>query len=161
MNHYLFRQLAFARACTLRAAAGLNEEQVLFQPEHFNNNIKWNLGHIYFANERFAYFLRGEAMHMPEGFAELFGTGSKPADWAGKQLPSLEELLELLQGQLERIERDVEASMKDSINPYTTSTGLTISTVEEALSFCLYHEAMHFDAIKAIKRSIGRMRLGS
>lgn len=154
MKHYLFKQLRFVRDNTMRQAAEIGDEQAAIVPEGFNNNIKWNLGHIYVVQEKFAFILTGETSNMPDRYLALFGPGTKPGDWEDN-VPPMRELTQLLANQTDRIEQALELRLKDQIEqPYTTSTGHTLSTVEELLSFCLYHEGMHFDAIKTIKRLI-------
>lgn len=85
---------------------------------------------------------------------ELFSTGTKPIDWGDKALLTIQGQIQLLKNQIDRIEQNLEGRLDDVIVPYTTSTGLTLSTLKELISFCLYHEGMHFDAIKSIKRMI-------
>ncbi|MGW6297332.1 DinB family protein [Peribacillus butanolivorans] len=46
MKNYIFKQLKFVRENTIRYVANMNDEKSLFIPVGFNNNIKWNLGHI-------------------------------------------------------------------------------------------------------------------
>ena len=90
---------------------------------------------------------------MPNNFSDLFSTGTKPTDWGEKVLPTISELIQLLEEQVDRIEQTLEFRLKEVIEkPFTTSTGLTLSTVEELLSFCLYHEGMHFATINSFKR---------
>jgi DinB superfamily len=153
MGNFIIKQLRFVRDNTIRQVKEIDETSSLFIPEGFNNHIKWNLGHIYLVQEKFAFQFIGEKMDMPNSFPELFSPGTYPANW-GEQVPSIQELIQLLEGQVDRIEGVLENKMKVAVGPYTTSTGLTLSTVEEFLSFCLYHEGMHFDAIKSIKRMI-------
>jgi hypothetical protein len=153
MGNFIIKQLRFVRDNTIRQVKEIDETSSLFIPEGFNNHIKWNLGHIFFVQEKFAFHFIGEKMEIPDSFPELFSPGTNPANW-GEQVPSIKELIQLLESQVDRIEGVLENKMKVAVGPYTTSTGLTLSTVEEFLSFCLYHEGMHFDAIKSIKRMI-------
>ncbi|HWL26030.1 MAG TPA: DinB family protein [Ureibacillus sp.] len=155
MNNYLLKQLRFVRENTINCVAEMNDEVSLFIPEGFNNNIKWNLGHIYVVQEKFAFYFIKEKMIMPNNFSELFTTGTKPTNWRDQVLPAIKELIQLLENQIDRIEQTLEFRLKEVIGtPFTTSTGLTLSTVEELLSFCLYHEGMHFATIKSYKRII-------
>ncbi|PAK37103.1 hypothetical protein CHI08_23535 [Peribacillus simplex] len=63
---------------------------------------------------------------------------------------------------MDRIEQTLEFRLKEVVEkPFTTSTGLTLSTVEELLSFCLYHEGMHFATIKSFKRIIRNERMNN
>ncbi|KKI92236.1 hypothetical protein WQ54_10465 [Bacillus sp. SA1-12] len=157
MGNVIFKQLRFARNCTLSDVKGINDQEALFIPAGFNNNIKWNLGHIYLIHERNAFYFIGEKMELPESFPALFAPGTKPAEWGEQQAPTVLELVQLLENQLDRIEGALESRLKEAVKqPYTTSRGLTLSTVEEFITFCLYHEGMHFDAIKMIKRMMQR-----
>ncbi|WP_371748547.1 DinB family protein [Peribacillus frigoritolerans] len=77
-------------------------------------------------------------------------TGTKPTDWGEKVLPMISELIQSLEKQVDRIEQKLEFRLKEVIEkPFTTSKGLNLSTVEELLSFCLYHEGMHFATINS------------
>ncbi|WP_062051115.1 DinB family protein [Bacillus sp. JCM 19034] len=154
MEHYLFKQLQFVRENTLSQVAGMKEAESRFIPKGFNNNVKWNLGHVYVVNEKFCFELAGGEAHLHNEFVTLFGTGTMPTEWGNQELPTIDELIQLLSNQLNRTEQYLEGRLDDEIQPYTTSTGLTLSTVKELISFCLYHEGMHFDAIKSINRMI-------
>ncbi|MGG4094336.1 DinB family protein [Paenibacillus lautus] len=115
-----------------------------------NNHVKWNMGQVLFTLERFAFGVNGETMHLPEHYTELFRTGSKPREISASW-PSMIELIELLEGQVQRIEHRYRAHLHETVlSPYTTSKGLKLTRVEEFLSFCLYHEGMHFDKMKSI-----------
>lgn len=154
MSHYIFNQIHFVRNQTVKQVKEVDEAASHLIPGGFNNNIKWNLGHIYLVQEIFAFQLIGETMELPDHYRDLFGRGTKPADW-GEQVPSMQELLDRLSNQISRVER-LESRLGDVLEqPYTTSSGLTLGSVGELLSFSLYHEGMHFDAIKTIKRLIG------
>ncbi|MED4225413.1 DinB family protein [Neobacillus cucumis] len=154
MNN-IFKQLRFVRENTINCVTEINDEASLFIPEGFNNNIKWNLGHIYVVQEKFAYFFIKEKMIMPNNFSELFTTGTSPINWGNQVLPTISELIQFLKNRIDRIEQVLEFRLKEVIEkPFTTSTGLTLSTVEELLSFCLYHEGMHFATIKSYQRII-------
>lgn len=157
MESYIFKQLKFVRENTISQVANMDDQTSLLIPMGFNNNIKWNLGHIFFVQEKFPLSFIGENMILPNRFTKLFESGTNPNEWEEELLPTIDELIQLLQDQVIRIEKTLGLRMKESVQkPYTTSSGLTLSTVEEFLSFCLYHEGMHLDAIKSIKRIISK-----
>jgi uncharacterized damage-inducible protein DinB len=154
MNNYLFHQLRFVRDNTIKQVKELSEEETCTVPRGFNNNILWNLGHILLVHEKFAFALTNENMELPKHFAEMFAPGTKPENW-GTEVPSLDEILLLLSKQIERIGQTLEHRLEEKLEkPYVTSSGLELSAVKECLSFCLYHEGMHFAAIKAIKQHL-------
>ncbi|MDZ5473028.1 DinB family protein [Bacillus sp. 31A1R] len=156
MEQVVLKQLEIVRQLTVNAVKDLTEETVVKIPEGFNNHIKWNLGHIYLVQERFAFFFSGEPMNLPENFDRLFGRGTKPADW-NEEVPTLSELLVLLEEQPKRIQESLKGRLNESVErPYTTSSGVTLSTIGEFINFSLYHEGLHLHAISTLKRFINR-----
>jgi uncharacterized damage-inducible protein DinB len=154
MVNYLFKQLRFVRGQTLKQINGMSEEETRTVPRGFNNNILWNLGHILLVHEKFSFALTNEKMELPKHFAELFAPGTKPENW-GTQVPKLDEIALFLSKQIDRIEQILEHRLEDNLeHPFVTSAGLELSSVKECLSFCLYHEGMHFATIKALEQQM-------
>ncbi|RKL65742.1 hypothetical protein CR203_19020 [Salipaludibacillus neizhouensis] len=152
MSHYLIEQFKFARMSAINYVKDLNGNQVEAVPTGLNNNIKWNLGHQYVVVEKFAFLLTGEKAKIPANFQKLFNPGTSPKDWS-MESPKKDELIALLTEQMKKVESLLSDRLEDPIeNVYKTSTGLEISSVGGCLSFCLYHEGMHFGAIKHIKQ---------
>lgn len=150
MRAYLFEHLAFVRTQTLNLVRNVPDDIAEMIPSGMNNHVKWNMGHVLFTLERFAFGVNGESMHLPEHYTELFRTGSKPREISAAW-PSMHELVELLAVQVDRIEHRYAMHLHDTVlSPYTNSKGLKLTRVEEFLSFCLYHEGMHFDKMKSI-----------
>lgn len=151
MENFLFDQLNFCRLVTLHSVRDLNESEASVIPKGFNNNILWNLGHIYLVQEQFAFDFAQEPMEMPEGFAELFTMGTKPSDWT-RQPPTLAELTELLKDQPNRIRERLKTRLDEEVaNPFTMP-GLNLKTIGEFLTFNLYHEGIHVQAIRMLKK---------
>jgi hypothetical protein len=151
MDEYLFRQLEFVRNTTLKAVEGITEDVADTIHTGFKNNIRWNLGHIYLVQERFAFHFLGMPLTIPANFIDLFTSGSSPLNWT-EAPPALSDLIFLLSEQQGRIRTSLEYRLNEKVEkPYTTSTGLTLETVKEFLNFTLYHEGMHFSCIKMYK----------
>jgi hypothetical protein len=158
MQHFLFNQLAFVRGQTLKLMEGVTEEIADQIPEGFRNTIRWNLGHIYVVLERFAFQYMGLPQQLPVGFKEQFEYGTSPANKPDSiPAPTLQELEILLKEQGERIRKVLGHRLLEMIvPPYTTSTGVTLETPEQFLSFNLYHEGMHVSVIKLYKTLLFR-----
>ncbi|OLN21241.1 hypothetical protein BTO30_16020 [Domibacillus antri] len=105
--------------------------------------------------ERFAFHFsdQNKEMQLPEVFPELFAPGTKPAEWAVEP-PSLDELKEMLKGQTDRIEFVLNGRLLEEAESYTTSSGLTMSTVGAFLTFTFYHEGMHLNTMKHILKAL-------
>ncbi|WP_284638271.1 DinB family protein [Paenibacillus silviterrae] len=158
MEHFLFKQMAFVRGQTLKTMEGVTEEIADRIPEGFRNTIRWNLGHIYVVLERFSFQYIGLPQHLPNGFSEQFEYGTSPTKKPDNiPVPTLRELEILLVEQQERIRKVLGHRLQEKIvPPYTTSSGMTLETPEQFLSFSLYHEGMHLSVIKLYKALLSR-----
>lgn len=151
MSHFIFTQLDVIRKNTLKAVENITEEIADTIPEGFNNNIRWHLGHLYVVQEKFAFATLDLPMELPEEMITFFAPGTSPSNWETTP-PSLAEIANLLGTQMERVKETLQNRLhEDVIHPFTTKSGLTLATVEQFLSFNLYHEGVHVSTIKAIK----------
>ncbi|WP_088103109.1 DinB family protein [Halalkalibacter urbisdiaboli] len=154
MENYLMKQLLTARESTINYVKDMEEAASELVPDKLNNNVKWNLGHIYVVGEKFLFHLTGEETKIPSNYPTFFKTGTSPANWKMNP-PFLEELLDVLSEQMIRMNLALSGRMDEKVKePYTTSTGFELTTVKELVSFCLYHEGMHFGAIKNISKLV-------
>ncbi|MDQ0192831.1 DinB family protein [Paenibacillus wynnii] len=152
MDQLLFKQLEFVRLLTIKAVEGISEQTLDIIPEGFNNNLRWNLGHIYLVQEKLAFQLADLPMQLPESFGRLFGKGSKPAEW-NEEPPTLEVLLKMLAEQPGRIQESLQNRLGEPVTePFTISSGLTLNTLGESLNYTFYHEGLHFNTITLLKR---------
>ncbi len=148
-HEVLFNQLHAFREETLQMAESLSEEAADIIPEGFNNNIRWNLGHIYVDQYLWIKHLIKEPIEVPDGFHEWSGFGTSPADW-DKQPPSLDFLKQLLGGQIDAIRM----KYGNRLDMEYQKTEYDMQTIAEVLVRTIYHEALHTETIKGIKRFI-------
>ena len=152
LKKFIFTQLKVIRGNLINSVKGLSESQADSVPEMFNNSIRWNLGHVYLAQEQFAFAFAQEPMVVPEGFPKLFGRDSKPLEWK-VQPPTLPVLIQLLEDQTSRIEEKLYNRLDEVVaKPLIMPSGLTLKTIGEYLTFSMYHEGLHVQAIKMLKR---------
>lgn len=143
----IFQQVDFIRQRTLDEMEGLTEEQADKVKEGFNNTIRWNLGHIYTAQNVLISKFGGKNIEMPPRYLELFGPGSIPADWEG-DIPTLSELKQRLEEQPKKLKEALTGQLHDKAKePFQFLT-----TVGEILNFSLYHEGLHTGIIKSLKK---------
>ncbi|MCT4581648.1 MAG: DinB family protein [Flavobacteriales bacterium] len=149
---YQFRLLNATRTNILSLIKGLTLEQFNFIPNNFNNSIGWQLGHLVVTQQLLNYKLSGLPMNVEDTFIENFRKGS-----SGKyiltqeQLDSLISLFTILPKQLET---DYDADIFTQNFEYQTSYNVTLTTIEDAISFNNIHEAMHLGTIAAMKKCI-------
>ncbi|WP_179013582.1 DinB family protein [Paenibacillus sp. 79R4] len=153
-NEAIFDQIEFIRSQTLKMVQGLTEEEVRTIPDGFRNHILWNLGHIAFVQDRFAFLLAGLPSGLPEQYREWFANGTSPLEWTGQE-PDFAEVCRIAGEQPSEIRRLLSGRLDEpTVQPFTTSSGFTMDRIGSLLSFSLYHEGMHFGIIKQFKKTI-------
>ncbi|EKU45594.1 DinB family protein [Staphylococcus massiliensis] len=97
--------------------------------QHFPNNIHWQLGHILTVFELSLSFVDKNKVDI-EAYNKNFGNGTKPEDWDGKEIPSVNEIVELLGTIPERLDtltdEDLETELPEPIVGQETVRGLLI-----------------------------------
>lgn len=136
MSELLFKQFELTRGNFLKIIEAITTAQASVQPEGFNNNIHWHIGHVLTVTEQFMMGFPKKSNHLPANYIELFGNGTRPSEWTG-DVPSVEVLTEQLKAQLGRI-KEVPASMLDEKlkKPF-----LGLDTFGELANMALFHEA--------------------
>lgn len=140
-------QVQFVRETTLKLAAHLNSDHLKTIPEGFNNNILWNLGHIYVIHENLIFKVSGEGTVMPEGFVEHFAPKTSPKDW-GHSVPSFETVVEKLKEQAERMANAFNGKLDVTIPKALQFKTFENTTNGDLLHFGMVHEAMHATTVK-------------
>ena len=137
------------------AVSGLSAKQLHAMPAGFDNNVAWNVGHILIVQQRLLYSRCGLPMSVADGMIPLYLPGTSPADWETQ--PDAEALVAMLMPQQEQLEADFASGRfaENTFDPYTTSSGVTISDFGDALTFNIYHEAQHFGFIQALINFVG------
>jgi hypothetical protein len=149
MSELLFKQFVLTRNNFIKRVEPIDKEIVDVQPSGFNNNIHWIVGHVLTVAEQFLFGFPIQSSHLPASYKELFGNGTKPADWNGS-VPSVEELLGQLKEQLERIKEIPAERFNDRLEkPFRD-----LETFGELANMAVFHEANHLGQIQTMKRLI-------
>lgn len=147
MSELIKRQFEFTRRAILKDIENASEKNFDVQPEGFNNNVHWQLGHVLVAAENFLF---GPSGQLPEEYGKLFGYGSKPSAWE-EDVPSVATLVEQLKEQLNRIKELPDHHFDEKLpEPVIGNT-----TYGELASFTAFHEANHSGQIHAMVRLLG------
>ena len=151
MGELIKKQFGRTRASIVQTLEGVSPEAFDIVPEGFNNNIRWQLGHILVTAELFLF--KGQEK-LPASYRELFGPGSKPANWPD-DVPSAATLLDQLNEQLASIQKvDVTTFDTKLEKPFIGN-----KTVGELASMGASHEAMHVGQIQALKRIVATTKV--
>ncbi|WP_150275283.1 DinB family protein [Paenibacillus tepidiphilus] len=148
-HEVLFEQLTAYRSELLGVVADISDAEAEIIPSGFNNNIHWNLGHLYTDQFLWLQALTGERQPIPAEYLKWFGYGTNPADFT-ELTPSLDELKTLLRQQPLAI-RQTYGERMEEVFP---ETEMGMFTVSQVLVRTIFHEGLHLGAILAIKRHL-------
>lgn len=141
------KQFNLTRTSLLTFLDDLNEEKIDIQAKYFNNTIRWHIGHTLVVTEKFLFQYPKKTTNIPENYALLFSSGTKPADWT-EEAPSLEVLMQQLIEQQSRVNEFNDLFWKTNV-PFKVPFG-SIETYSDLLIMLAYHEAEHLGKIKAM-----------
>ncbi len=136
-----FTTLEATRNNILKIINTRTTEQLNKIPSSFNNNLIWNFGHVIITQQLLVYGLSKTPMYVSEEFVSKYRKGSKPEQVI--QHEEIEELKELAHTTIKKLKEDIEKNIFGSYKTYTTSYGVTLNSVQDAISFNNSHEAMH------------------
>ncbi|WHY00459.1 DinB family protein [Neobacillus sp. DY30] len=146
-HEVLFTQLETYRSYILSVLENVTEDEAEFIPNGFNNNIRWNLGHIYLDQYLWIQAVTKEKAEVPESFQTWFGYGTSPADFTS-DTPELDELKKLLKEQPAQIKAQYGERLEEEFPP----TEMGMHTIEQVLIRTIFHEGMHLQTILDLKK---------
>lgn len=125
-------------------------EQVNTIPEGFNNNLIWNLGHVIVTQQLLCYKLSGNRLRIDTGLVDKYRKGSKPDAPVGEA--AYQQIKDYVFTTVDQMEADHKAGLFENYNPYATSFGITLDSIEIAMAFNNSHEAMHLGTMMALRK---------
>lgn len=145
-----FNILRKSRELVLKELEGLTLDEIHKIPEGFKNNIAWNVAHLVVTQQLLHYKLSGLNCLCPDDLIETHRKGTSPTKTFTEE--EFEEVKELLIGLPDTLEEDFNAGIFENYTVYPTSTGYTITSIEDAIPFNNFHEGMHYGIIRSIKK---------
>ena len=127
-------------------------EALLKIPKGYNNNIWWNIAHVVVTQQLLTHKLSGVAMNISNELVDKFKKGTTPDGTATDE--EIEQIKALIFTSVEGTISDYESGLFKNFNEYPTSTGVVLKSLEDAVTFNLFHEGVHLGAILALKKAI-------
>ena len=149
---FSFRVLKATRNNVLKVLESLSNEQLNTIPKGFNNNLIWNAGHIWITQELLCYKLSGLECSMDNEMIQKYRKGSKPElNVSDEEIARIKSELLL---SIDRMEKDFKEGVFKEYNEYTTSYNVTLSNINDAISFNNIHEGLHLGSLLALKKMV-------
>jgi len=121
-------------------------------PAGLNNNMVWNAGHVVATMELLTYGLAGLTTPSGREFIDRYRKGTRPESPVTRE--ACELIAEKLRAGVDQLERDLETLDFSNYKEYTTSYGVTLRSIEEALVFNNLHEAMHLGTMLSLRNLV-------
>ena len=140
------------RALAIRAVTGIKPEQLVTVPDGFNNNILWNVGHALVTQEILTYKLSGLTPQVSDTLIQQCSRGTSPSNWT--ETPDVDEILRELEASPKRLATDYADGRFSGYQRYTTSLGVELRDIEEAIAFNNFHEGVHLGVVLALRKLV-------
>lgn len=149
-----FTILSKTRANVKKLVTSCSLDQLNKIPEGFSNSIMWNFGHIVITQQLLCYKLSNTEMFVNNDLIEKYRKGSKPDSNSPVSQEEYDTLMSLFDRSPALMEADYENNRFGEYKEYTTSYGMTLSSIEEAIRFNNVHEAMHLGQCIFLKKFV-------
>ncbi|WP_257352080.1 DinB family protein [Pseudalkalibacillus decolorationis] len=149
MSQLVIKQFEMTRSWFIEVAESVPRGITNIQPQGFNNNIHWHIGHVLTSADQIMFGLHHNKSYLPTVYVELFNRGTYPSDWGG-DVPSVEELITQLKDQWVRLQQIPAEQLTDTLKePF-----IGLETLGEVAGFAIVHESIHIGKIQEMKRII-------
>lgn len=123
-------------------------------PTGFNNNLAWQFGHVIVSQQILCYRLAGQKFVINDDLIDRYKNGSKPENYISSDEINL--LKGYLLSTIDQLEIDLKNGVFDNYKPYTSSTyvGFTLENINDALTFIISHDALHYGCSISMKKFV-------
>ena len=118
-------------------------------PNGQRNHLAWNLGHLVATMQLLTYGLSGNPFTVEQWVIDRFRKGSTPSPISQKELDYL--LKQMLDGPIQ-LQKDFESGLFKNFKAYPTSFGVTLTSIDDAITFNNIHDGLHYGVILAIRK---------
>jgi len=140
------------RALLLKFLNNFSLNQLNTVPKGYRNSIFWNIAHTVVTQQLLTYGLSSQPLLIEEELVANYKKGTATVHKATEK--ELVRIKSLLFSTLEQTKTDYDKGYFKNFTPYTTSLNVTLSTIEEAIRFNVFHEGIHLGYILAMKNCL-------
>ncbi|RXP64675.1 DinB family protein [Lutibacter sp. HS1-25] len=147
-----FDTLLKTREMLLKVIAPLTNEQINKIPTGFKNNIAWNVAHLVVTQQLLCYKLSGLDCMVSDEMIENFKKETAP------NYHISDDEFAIIKAQLlqlpVKLDEDYSNGIFKNYTEYTTSVNITLTSIEDAIDFNLFHEGIHLGVVLQLKKLV-------
>lgn len=145
-------QLIETRKLIVKVMDSIDEASLRKIPEGYSNNVIWNFGHLAVTQQLLHYKLCKLPLYVDEDIVTMYGKGSSPKNWAREA--DIHQIRNWLTEFPMKLSEDYGKKIFKEYNPYTTSAGITLHSIEDAIRFNNFHEGIHLGYVLSMKKHL-------
>ena len=140
------------RSNFIKLMDGLTIEQLNVIPKGYNNNIAWNFAHIVAAQQILCYVRANVPARLPMEAITKYQKGSRPEGLISESEISFykEKAFTLLND----LREDVANGLFSNYQPVTTAFGVTLTSIDDAVTYFGTHDNLHLGYALALKKAV-------
>ncbi len=128
--------------------------QLLEIPDGFKNNIFWNVAHLVVVQQLLVYRLSNLETKIGNDLVQKFRGGTFPGDTVTDA--ELQQVADMLLWTIVQTREDYHNGFFAEYQEFATMSGAILKDVEDAIAFNLFHEGVHWGAILALLKKVGK-----
>ena len=140
------------RTLLLKLIEKFSLDQLNTVPKGYRNSIFWNVAHTIVTQQLLVYGLSNTPLLVDSELVKTYKKDSKTVHEATEEELAL--IKTLLFSTIEQTKIDYDNGVFKGYTPYATSLNVTLSAIDEAISFNAFHEGIHLGYILAMKNSL-------
>ncbi|WP_312763629.1 DinB family protein [Epilithonimonas sp.] len=150
--NYHFANHRQVRKNLLHILQNTSEKDLLTIPDGYNNNIYWNIAHCVATQQLLCYYLSGNQFRIDKYWIETYKKGTFAN--VDVKASEMEDLAFLLIETSKILMKDFDNDFFLDYTPYSTSFGIDLKNIQDAIIFNNMHESLHYGYILSQKRAL-------
>lgn len=142
---FVFETLGKHRSRLLKLVEECSINKRSIVPEHFNNNLHWQIGHVLVMTEQLVFGLINQNSALPVHYSKFFRSGTRPTDWE-EDAPDWDLLVIQLKEQPDRIQE----RFQNKLDLPVKENFLKAECIEEVIISSVLHEVNHIGNISTM-----------
>lgn len=144
--------LTQSRQLILKHIEHLTLHQLNKIPKGFNNNIVWNVAHLVVTHQILCYKFANVSCLLNDDFINTYKKGTKPTRQVTQK--EWEYIIEKFTSLPVQFKKDFNDTKFISYTEYTTSMGVTLCNINDAIIYNTHHEGIHLGTILQLKKLV-------
>lgn len=129
------------------------KEELLAIPDGFNNHIFWNIAHCVATQQLLHYYLTDNDVQIDRKWVDKYKKGTLPN--FDVEESDIEDLGFLLRETSRLLVKHYDKGVfGTNYQSYTTSFGIDLKSIQDAITFNNMHESLHYGYVLAQKRAL-------